>query len=208
MQQAPHRAGWPGVEELGHDLAESGQPTGAISWCRWHQPANRRSEELNPLRLQPSGVAARKNLWEIRDPYDVSRIFVRGPDGWVICYWRHLDRAPVPFGELAWDHARRHLVADGRAATGQQIANAVAGLLTRACQGPREDAPKMPKRDRRVAARAKAATPHAAAPAGRAGSAAGTPAPVPPGPRDDDETSAGVIPLGIFDPFREADKRW
>ncbi len=167
------------------------------------------SEELNPLRLQPSGVATRKNLWEIRrDPYDVSRIFVRGPDGWITCCWRHLDRVPVPFGDLAWDHARRHLVADGRAATEQQIADAVAALLTRAYQGPREDAPAMPKRDRRVAARTRAAAPHAAAPADRAGSAAGTAAPVPPGPRDDDVTSAEVIPLGIFDPFREADKRW
>ena len=54
-------------------------------------------EELNPLRMQPSGVAAQKNLWEVRrDPYDVSRIFVRGPDGWITCYWRHLDRVPVP----------------------------------------------------------------------------------------------------------------
>jgi putative transposase len=27
-------------------------------------------EELNPLRMQPSGVAARKNLWEVHhDPY-------------------------------------------------------------------------------------------------------------------------------------------
>jgi hypothetical protein len=167
------------------------------------------SEELNPLRLQPSGVATRKNLREIRrDPYDVSRIFVRGPDGWITCYWRHLDRMPVPFGDLAWDHARRHLVADGRAATEQQIADAVAALLTRAYQGPPEDAPAMPKRDRRVAARTKAATPHAAAPADRASSAAGTAVPVRPGPRDDDVTSAEVIPLGIFDPFREADKRW
>ena len=83
--------------------------------------------------MQPSGVAARRNLWEVRrDPYDVSRIFVRGPDGWITCYWRHLDRMPVPFGELAWDHARRQLAADGRAATEQQIADTVAGLLARA----------------------------------------------------------------------------
>jgi transposase InsO family protein len=167
------------------------------------------SGELNPLRLQPSGVATRKNLWEIRhDPYDVSRIFVRGPAGWITCYWRHLDRVPVPFGDLAWDHARRHLVADGRAATEQQIADAVAGLLTRAFQGPREDALKMPKRDRRVAARTKAATPHATAPAGRASATAATPAPAPPEPQADDAPSAEVIPLAIFDPFREADKRW
>ena len=117
-------------------------------------------EELNPLRLQPSGVAARKNLWEVHhDPYDVSRIFVRGPEGWITCYWRHLDRVPVPFGELAWDHARRQLAADGRAATEQQIADTVAALLTPGIPGPGAEAAKMTKRDRRVAARTKAATP-------------------------------------------------
>lgn len=165
-------------------------------------------EELNPLRMQPSGVAARRNLREVRrDPYDVSRIFVRGPDGWITCYWRHLDRVPVPFGELAWDHARRQLAADGRAATEQQIADTVAGLLTRAYQGPEREAAKMPRRDRRVAARTKAVTPpHAARAGAPASGAARTPArPEPPG---DGTPLAEVIPLGVFDPFREADKRW
>ena len=92
------------------------------------------SEELNPLRLQPSGVREKKNLHEIRhDPYDVSRIHVRGPDGWITVFWKHLDRAPLPFGELAWDHARRSL---GRDATEEQIADAVAALLRRANAGP------------------------------------------------------------------------
>ena len=40
------------------------------------------SEELNPVRMQKSGISQRKGLWEIHyDPYDVSRVFVRGPDG-------------------------------------------------------------------------------------------------------------------------------
>ena len=44
--------------------------------------------ELNPIRQQKSGVAARKGLWEVRhDPYDVSRVFVRGPG--------RLDHLPV-----------------------------------------------------------------------------------------------------------------
>ncbi len=93
---------------------------------------NRRSydsEELNPLRLQPSGVREKKNLHEVRhDPYDVSRVYVRGPDGWITVFWKHLNRAPVPFGELAWDHARR---SPGREATEEQIADAVAALLRR-----------------------------------------------------------------------------
>ena len=113
------------------------------------------AEELNPLRLQQSGISEHGDRWEVRhDPYDVSRIHVRGPDGWITVFWKHLDRAPVPFGELAWDHARRSL---GREATEEQIADAVAALLRRANAGPGEGKPKMSKRDRRVAARTKAA---------------------------------------------------
>ncbi|HVB42375.1 MAG TPA: Mu transposase C-terminal domain-containing protein [Streptosporangiaceae bacterium] len=168
---------------------------------------NRRSydsEELNPLRLQPSGVREKKNLWEVRhDPYDISRVHVRGPGGWITVFWKHLDRAPVPFGELAWDHARRGLA--GQGATEEQIADAVAALLRRANHGPDDrEKPKMSKRDRRVAARTKAA-----APPGR---------PDQPGPGDsagpvteqaeEDAPLAKVIPMGIFDPFAEADKRW
>jgi transposase InsO family protein len=175
---------------------------------------NRRSydnEQLNPLRLQPSGVREKNDLWEIHhDPYDVSRIFVRGPDGWIAVFWKHLDRFPLPFGELAWDHARRHLVADGRAASEEQIADAVAALLRNAHQGPEDgEKSKMSKRDRRVAARTKATTP--AAPAGKQSDRGGPaePAPAPePDPGDGDTPLAKVIPLGIFDPFAEADKRW
>ena len=42
---------------------------------------------LDQLRLAPSGIKERKDLWEIRhDPYDVSRIHVRGPDGWITAF--------------------------------------------------------------------------------------------------------------------------
>jgi len=72
-------------------------------------------------------------------------------------FWKHLDRSPVPSGELAWDHARRSL---GRGATEEQIADAVAALLRRANAGPEDrEKPKMSKRGRRVAARTKAAAP-------------------------------------------------
>ncbi len=51
-------------------------------------------EELNPLRLQPSGISEHGDRWEIRhDPYDVSKIHVRGLDGWITVFWKHLDRA-------------------------------------------------------------------------------------------------------------------
>jgi transposase InsO family protein len=170
---------------------------------------NRRSydsEQLNPLRLQPSGVREKKDLWEVHhDPYDVSRIFVRGPDGWITVFWKHLDRVPVPFGDLAWDHARRHLVGEGRSASEEQIADAVAALLRRAHHGPEDqEKPKMSKRDRRVAARTKATTP----PATPVGEQTPPAAPTRPDPADGDTPLAKVIPLGIFDPFAEADKRW
>jgi hypothetical protein len=114
------------------------------------------SPDLNPLRGQRSGVTGRQGLWEIHhDPYDVSRIYVRGPQGWITVFWRHLDRVPVPFGDLAWDHARRHLDEPGRPATEEQIADAVAALLQRAYAGP-EQTPTpatgpLSKRERRVA---------------------------------------------------------
>ena len=175
---------------------------------------NRRSydsEELNPLRLQPSGVREKKGLWEVRhDPYDVSRVHVRGPDGWITVFWKHLDRGPVPFGELAWDHARRSL---GRDATEEQIANAVAALLRRANAGPGgQEKLKMSKRDRRVAARTKAATPPGKQDQPEPGDPvrldrADTAEPVTE-PAEQDAPAAKVIPLGIFDPFAEADRRW
>jgi transposase InsO family protein len=162
------------------------------------------SEELNPLRLQPSGIPEKRNLHEIRhDPYDVSRIHVRGPDGWITVFWKHLDRAPLPFGELAWDHARRSL---GRDATEEQIADAVTALLRRANAGPeKQEKPKMSKRDRRVAARTKAAGPAA----GQQGQPElSVPADPAPQAADEDEPLVKVIPMKIFDPFAEADKRW
>ena len=197
------------------------------------------SPDLNPLRGQRSGVTGRKGLWEIHhDPYDVSRIYVRGPQGWITVFWRHLDRVPVPFGDLAWDHARRHLDEPGRPATEEQIADAVAALLQRAYAGP-EQTPTpatgpLSKRERRVAARTKTTT------STTTSTTAPEPAPTPAGGSDpiasdrhddqpgddqdgddqdggpshepdDEQRDAGmakVIPLGIFDPFKEAERRW
>jgi transposase InsO family protein len=166
---------------------------------------DREDGELDRLRLAPSGIKERRNLWEIRnDPYDVSRIHVRGPDGWITAFWKHLNRVPMPFGELAWDHARRGL---GRGAGEEEIADAVAALLRRAGKGPEEDRkPALSKRDRRVAARTKAAAPKEAQPA-----PAGTGPPQPDAAAEQAEESeplAKVIPMPIFDPFAEADKPW
>jgi hypothetical protein len=187
--------------------------------------------ELNPIRQQKSGVAVRKGLWEVHhDPYDVSKVFVRGPGGWITCPWKYLDRVPVPFGELAWDHVSGQLAGQGRSGASElERAQAVDELLRRAYHGPPAQTPeadagpageaiagtagarsrprggtKPAARDRRVAARTRA-TP-----------ARGTDAVIPAGGEDDgsrtlsadDRPVAKVIPLGIFDPFEEARKRW
>jgi putative transposase len=157
-------------------------------------------DQLDGLRQQPSGVAAKRNLWEIHhDPYDVTRIWVRNhhTSGWITVPWRHLSTVGVPFGELAWDHARRGLPDS----TEREVAEAVADLLARTHQGPEPSQPTAATgKDRRVAARTSAGTPVI------------PPSPPPPQPdpgEDDDEPMlAPVIPLGIFDAHEEAKKRW
>jgi putative transposase len=191
--------------------------------------------ELNPVRQQPSGV--RDGRWEVhRDPYDVSKVFVRGPGGWITCPWKYLDRVPVPFGELAWDHVSGQMAGQGRGdASELERAQAVDELLRRAYHGPPAQAPEAEEgpaegetagarprsrggknpaaRDRRVAARTRAAS--ARDSAGPADHAAGTVTGAPDSgeagtrtPPDDDQPVAKVIPLGIFDPFEEARKPW
>src|ERR1022692_200640 len=128
-------------------------------------------EALNPLRLQRSGVKDRRDLWEIHyDPYDVSRIWVRDhwQGGWITLFWKQLHRIAAPFGEMAWDHARRGLPG----ATEEQLADAVADLLKRAHQGPGDLAShsaraQLSRRDIRVAARTLSSPPTAST--GRAG---------------------------------------
>ena len=179
------------------------------------------AEELNPIRQQKSGVTARKGLWEVHHPYDVSRVFVRGPDGWITCPWKYLEKVPAPFGELAWDHVSGQLAEQGQPAPSElERALAVDDLLRRAYHGPLDDTaePQAPARksrrqssarDRRVAARTRAGT------AARAGTGV-TGEPDPAAATDDPETPehdggeplAKVIPLGIFDPFEEAKKPW
>jgi hypothetical protein len=176
-------------------------------------------QALNPLRHQRSGVKDRRDLWEIRyDPYDVSRIWVRDhwQGGWITLFWKQLHRIASPFGELAWDHARRGLPG----ATEEQLADAVAVLLERANHGPAgnggdDAAARLSRKDRRVAARTKASPPATSTklepgPAGDRtghrgdGGDEGNRA----GDGQDGGPIAKVIPMPIFDPFAEADKRW
>jgi hypothetical protein len=156
-------------------------------------------KELNPLRMQHSGVTARKGLWEVhRDPYDISRVWVRNHwnGGWITVFWTQLHRVAAPFGELAWDHAGKLMPA----ATEAELADAVGDLLTRAGQGPGDGPAAAGKRERRVAARTRAASPV-----------------MPAEPEEDEDPGTGdpdiegatteaIVPMPIFDPFREAEK--
>ena len=154
-------------------------------------------KELNPLRMQHSGVTARKGLREVHhDPYDISRIWVRDHwnGGWITVFWTQLHRVAAPFGELAWDHAR---TADARAPPRPN-----SPTRSRTCSpgpaGARRLRGPAAKRERRVAARTRAAGP-----------------PVPPagpetsrgrGGRNGEGDGAAIVPMPIFDPFREAEK--
>ena len=173
---------------------------------------------LGPYRRQHSGVEAKKGLWEVhRDPYDVSRIWVRNhrDGGWIQATWTHLRTGPVPFSDLAWDHAQRMLARGGvDKPTQEQIAQAASALLDRAEQGP--GLPEVATKDRKVAARVRATAPAemAAAWPGQDPSAEkatvsreGADA-VEDDEDDEDQEWAKVIPLGVFDAREEAKKWW
>jgi hypothetical protein len=76
-------------------------------------------------------VTAKKDRWEVHhDPYDVSRIWVRNHwdgGGWITVFWKH--RVPVPFGELAWNHARQDLADQGEPVTETAIADTIPASL-------------------------------------------------------------------------------
>jgi putative transposase len=154
--------------------------------------------DLAPWRRQHSGITARKGLWEVHyDPYDVSRVFVRTPGGWVTAGWTHLPMVSAPFADFTWRHARRLAAARGLDPADQAaVARVLDDLLTRAQAGP----------DARTSARVAART---------AIAAAGRPA-LPPA-RDKQDTDHGdtgsapaaqraVAPMGIFDAYAEAEK--
>ena len=116
-------------------------------------------------------------------------------------FWTQLHRVAAPFGELAWDHARKLMPA----ATEAELADAVEDLLTRAGQGPgdRNEPAPSGKRDRQFAGRTRAGRTRAVRPAMPAG----------PEPEPGGELAAGepgsreaIVPMPIFDPFREAEK--
>ncbi|GAA1309225.1 Mu transposase C-terminal domain-containing protein [Saccharothrix xinjiangensis] len=151
--------------------------------------------ELGPWRRQHSGLAGKNGRWEVHyDPYDLSQVFVRTPEGWVTAPWMHRGLVTAPFADFTWRHARRLVAESGRQVTEAEIARALDALLTRAEHGP-------DKAGARVAARTRAAAetfarPSVDSPATVAVAADPTPA-----------QTARVIPFGVFDADAEAE-RW
>ncbi|MET7952137.1 Mu transposase C-terminal domain-containing protein [Micromonospora sp. NPDC005324] len=148
---------------------------------------------LGPWRRQHSGVIARRGLWEVHyDPYDVSQVFIRTPDGWVTVPWTHLPMISAPFADFTWRHARRLTAERGRDAGHEsEVARVLDELLTRAEHGPDRASAKAVARTRAV------------------GSAPGRPVPPEqrPTPVVDERPDAEVIPFGVFDADAEAE-RW
>jgi DNA-binding CsgD family transcriptional regulator len=65
-------------------------------------------DELGPYRRQHSGIEKQKGLWEVHyDPYDLSQVFLRTPDGWVSVPWTHRPMMSGPFADFTWQHARQ-----------------------------------------------------------------------------------------------------
>ncbi|MEV2226914.1 Mu transposase C-terminal domain-containing protein, partial [Nocardia vinacea] len=167
------------------------------------------AKALNPYRRQHSGVDDHGGRWGVHhDPYDISRVWVRNHHhgGWISLTWTHLRTTPVPFGELAWQHARELLARRGQdAVTEAEIAHTAAELLDRAGKGPNTGT-ESGRRDRKVAGRTKATATNRSGPPRSHPAAAADETST--SSDNDTETSAKVIPMGIFDPFEEARKRW
>jgi putative transposase len=162
------------------------------------------SDELNPYRGERSGVTELGDRWAVHyDPYDVTRVWIRNhhDGGFITAYWRQLHCTPEPFGDAAWQYARRVVTdRDTRGATEETITAAVEDLLDRAAPPPGAKRRRKPAHARRTAARTRAANttrttieapPHPSAPDGSL-------------EPESDESIADVIPLPVFDPDKEA----
>lgn len=166
------------------------------------------SDELNPYRGQPSGVKELGDRWAVHyDPYDVTRVWVRNhhAGGWITAFWRQLHCTPQPFGDAAWQYARR-IVADRAtdAPSEETITAAVDDLLDRAATPPGRKRRKKSATARRVAARTTAANTARPTVDDPPSIPATPPAYAEPEP---DESVADVIPLPVFDARKEA-QRW
>ena len=161
--------------------------------------------ELGPLRQQKSASLAMQGRWEVHyDPYDLSRIWVRGADGWITVPWTQAPVVNVPFADFTWRYARK-IVAEAHGDDTDQaaVARVLAELLHRAGRAPGSgDAAQDRKRDR-VLARTTAAVRELPLPA------------VVPAADDDSDDSAVdpaeaavVEAFGVFDPLAEDTTPW
>lgn len=149
--------------------------------------------ELGNYRLEHSGLTGKRGLWEVHyDPYDLSQVFIRTPDGWITAPWTHRSMVTAPFADFTWRHARRMVAESGRDATETEIARALDALLTRAEHGPDKTGARIVARTRTAAANRPA--PPVAEPAATASPA-------------EPAGGAEVIPFGVFDADAEAE-RW
>lgn len=168
------------------------------------------SDELNPYRGQPSGVRDLGDRWAVHyDPYDVTRVWIRNhrDGGWITAFWRQLHCTPQPFGDAAWQYARRIVAErDSNGPTEDTIKAAVDDLLDRAAPLPGTRArKKKPAQARRVAARTRAANqtrPTTVDAPPEVSTAAACLAP------ESDDPVADVIPLPVFDAEKEARRWW
>ncbi|MET8439222.1 Mu transposase C-terminal domain-containing protein [Streptomyces sp900116325] len=108
------------------------------------------SKALNQYRGERSTAA--DGLWEIHyNPHAPGLVWVRLPGGWADVPWIHRTLVTAPFTDFTWQHVRRTVQRRGsRAAHEHDIALALRELLERA------DAGKGTRRERTVAARARA----------------------------------------------------
>ncbi|MFF3642050.1 Mu transposase C-terminal domain-containing protein [Streptomyces sp. NPDC002564] len=110
--------------------------------------------DLGPWRRQPSGIVAKRGLWEVHyDPYDLSRVFVRTKHGWITAPWIQLPLINAPFADFTWQHARRLAVEAGLDDTNEEVvARVLDELLSRAEHGPDKRAVRVLDRTRAAVA--------------------------------------------------------
>jgi hypothetical protein len=160
------------------------------------------SPDLGPFRRRPSGVVAKRGLWEVHyDPYDVSHVWLRHPDGgFCTVPWTHLPMVQAPFADFTWRQARRIAAArDDDPRNETALARLVDELLHRAADGPLDT----DRAAARVTARDRSA---ASLPLRPLPAANHTPNEAPPdedsNDRDDRTTT---MPFGVFDPDTQGD---
>jgi len=123
--------------------------------------------------------------------------------------WIHARHGTAPFADFTLRHVRRQLTERGEDDSQHTIAQALDDLLTRAGNGPTS----IPRTSRRIAARTRAATatplrPNLTPSAGEAPTPAANPPAKPERAADEPSNGGVVIPFGVFDADKEAERFW